>query len=158
MSSRAQQRTKRSAPSKKEMARQRQRMKSTLLTALDSSADKVAVADDEQELRRQAALASRRSQKRSQERAATAIGSKMADPREDMKELQDDVDELRQNIFVLEGEIHDLEASQSMQFPTATEVANVSAAVGVLDARIAASVAASAIMTAATDIMNAWSA
>lgn len=135
---------------------QRERMKSALLKALADGAATVDVADSDNELRRQAALAARQSQWGAQERALAAVGRKLADPREDSRELMNDIDDLRQQIFDTEAEINALKASDSIKFPSASDVANVSAAVGVLDARVAASAAASAIMAAAADLQNAW--
>jgi hypothetical protein len=145
-------------PSKRDLAVHLERRKSFLLSALAKSSDRLELDDDNgDELKRQAALASRRSQRNALERSATAVGAKMNDPREDMREIMNDLDALRQAIFLLDAEIQDLKASQSMKFPSASDIANVSAAVGVLDARVAASAAAAAIMTAASDVMDAWS-
>jgi hypothetical protein len=131
-------------------------MKAFMVGALKKAAPTAKLANDDQELKRQAALASRRSQKSAQEQAAAAIGAKFPDPTEDPEVLQDDVDNLRQEIFFLEGEIRDLEASKSINFPSPSEIANVSNAVGVLQARVASSAAANSIMTAATSVMSAW--
>lgn len=158
MNSRIRKRGDKPRMSTKDLISGRERMSNALVAALDNEAQAVELADTEEELRRQTAIATRRTQKSAQERAVSAIGAKFPDPREDPEELQDSIDELRRSIFVLDAEINDLVASHSMRFPTPTQVANVSTAVGVLEARIAASVAASALMSAATAIVSAWSA
>jgi len=138
------------------MTKSRLRLLVVVEHALDNDYAAVALADDEGELRRQSAIASRRSQRNSQEHAIRVIALKFADPREDPERLSDDVDDLRRAVFMLGAEIDDLQASSSMHFPSASQVANVSGAVGVLEARISATAAASAIMRAAAGVLEAW--
>lgn len=146
----------RSRLSRERMMAGRERLSAALDSTLDRGFEPLEVPDTDEELKRQAALATRRNQKSAQERTAAAIGAKFADPREDPEMLQDHIDELYQNIFVLEAEIEDLEASRSMKFPSPTQVANVSSAVGLLEARIASSAAANGLMGAATAVIQAF--
>ncbi|MEG3171157.1 hypothetical protein U1708_02915 [Sphingomonas sp. ZB1N12] len=138
------------------MAESRLRLLIVVEHALDNDYAAVALADDEGELRRQSAVASRRSQRNSLEHAIRAIALKFADPREDPERLRDDVDDLRRSVFMLSAEIDDLQASTQMRYPSASQVANVSGAVGVLEARIGASAAAGAIMRATAGVLEAW--
>ncbi|MES3153930.1 hypothetical protein [Sphingomonas faeni] len=138
------------------MAKCRLRLLVVVEHALDNDYTAVALADDEGELRRQSAIASRRSQRNSLEHAIRAIALKFADPREDPERLRDDIDDLRRPVFMLEAEIDNLQASIPMLYPSASQVANVSGAVGVLEARIGASAAAGALMRAVAGVLEAW--
>lgn len=149
--------TKRSDENERRLAASLSRMSAALEFALTNDYRAVVLADDEAELRRQAAISSRRSQRGAQERAIQGLALKFTDHREDRGLLRDDMDALQRRVYLLDQEIEDLIASISMNFPSASQVANVSAAVGVLEARVAASAAAAAIMRAATDVIAAWS-
>jgi hypothetical protein len=138
------------------LADSRARFRATVELALESDFRCVELDDSEPERRRQTAIASRRSQRSSQELAIQGLARKFADPREDPEFLQDRIDDLRRQSELLGAEIDDLVASASMKFPSATEVANVSGAVGVLEARVGAAAAASAIVRAASGVLQAW--
>ncbi len=138
------------------LAKHRERLSADRDNLLASGFFKVQLPDTPAEKDRQAALLTRRTQRKADEDAARALAEKILDPKEDPELIRDEIDDLRRAIFVLDAEIDDLVASQSMAFPSASEVANVSGAAGLLEARIASSASVGAIVSAADAVMKAW--
>jgi hypothetical protein len=116
-----------------------------------------ALEDSDDERARQAIIMLLERQLNAMRRTAGEIGFKFSDPRQDPEELQDDLDKLERRIFQLGGQIENVRASQQIRFPSANEIADLGNAVAFLEARIASSAAANALMAAADNVIAAFS-
>jgi BMFP domain-containing protein YqiC len=115
-----------------------------------------AVEDNEQENRRQAAIAARQTQIFSLKRASAELGFRLGFGAPNETELRAAQAQIQEAVFQLDLELRDLEASQSMHFPTASELANLRAAVDALEARVASGVAANSLLEAAANVVIAF--